>query len=156
MSSKVLPQAIADRLSIALTFAFVGPFIGSVAMFIAIVIAALASLNTGADYSSALPFIAAIFFMGYIFGFGPALIAGLVYALLPGALQRLMLAPFPGAGAVWIFFEILGATANSGLSANMSTEPMMLGAGAIASFACAWIARRSGWTPDHRSAAAAA
>lgn len=148
MSSKTLPKSISDRLCIALSFAFVGPFIGSVAVFAFILLMAL--LNPTGDFSGFMSITMLVFFMGYIFGIGPALVAGLIYALLPGGSQRLIFAPILGAASVSAFYMVLSATlANPGISPKLSMEPMMLAAGAISAFICAWIARRSGWTPDH-------
>lgn len=151
MSETPLPPSITGRLSTALTFAFVGPFFGSAAIFLLFLVIALFSLN--ANLSALFGFLFGVFGLGYIYGFGPALVAGIIYALLPGALQRLVLAPFYGAFAVWLFYAI--ATLLTDMSGIYGIEILMFGAGAVAALACAWIVRKSGWAPDHRRAPAA-
>lgn len=126
-------------------FTFVGPFIGAVAMLLFLLVIAFSSPSS--DLYALFPWAFVVIAMGYVFGLGPATVSGLIYALLPDALQRLVLAPLYGAIAVWLFYEIAGVSGHG--AGWMSNQPMMLAAGAIAALACAWIARRSGWTPDH-------
>ena len=145
MGSGALPRPVADRLYVWLTFTFVGPFVGAVAVLLLLL--AIAVNSPSSDFSALLPSVFLVVAMGYIFGVGPATFAGLIYALLPDVLQRLALAPLYGAVAVWLFYEAAGV---SGLGVGwMSNQPMMLAAGALAALACAWIARKSGWAPDH-------
>lgn len=145
MGSAILRPSIADRLRTGLMFTFVGPFIGAVGVLLFVVASALGS--PGMDFSELFSWSFLVIALGYVFGLGPATVSGLIYALLPGALQRLVLAPLYGAVAVWLFYELAGV-AGAG-AAWMSNQPMMLAAGAIAALACAWIARKSGWTPVH-------
>ena len=145
MGSGALPRSVAGRLYTWLMFTFVGPFVGAVGVLLFLI--AVAASSPSADLFTLLPWAFLIIAMGYIFGLGPATVSGLIYALLPDALQRLALAPLYGAIAVWLFYEAAGV---SGLGVgSMSNQPMMLAAGALAALACAWIARKSGWTPDH-------
>lgn len=49
--------------------------------------------GVGMDWSSAFSTLTLFVVVGYIFGIGPAFIAGVIYASLLAALQRLVLAP---------------------------------------------------------------
>ncbi|MEZ5957170.1 MAG: hypothetical protein R3C27_08185 [Hyphomonadaceae bacterium] len=135
----------ADRFVTLLLFTFVGPFMGTLAVLIL-------ALSSGGGSSSlaweGVPSaILILVMMGYVFGIGPALVTGIVYALIPHALQRIVFAPLYGVVATWAFFEIAGLV-SPGFSALGQSGAMWL-IGGVAALGCAAMARLMGWTPKH-------
>lgn len=126
-------------------FAIAGPLIGAGSLLLwAVADGAATGGFSWSSVPSAIPLLAV---MGFIFGIGPALFAGVIYALLPGAAQRVVLSPLYGAGATWLFFAIVGLF-NPSL-ATFGQSSMMWVTGGVAAFGCALIGRHLGWTPKH-------
>jgi len=102
---------------------------------------AIAMFVAGATASANLFIASAALFLalGYVLGLVPAAIAGVSFAFAPRGFQRLWLAPVFGVAGVWLA-DAIGGSISSGVLV-MGVEPVHLGAGAVAAFVCAWIAR---------------
>lgn len=138
-------SAVGNRVLTVLLFAIIGPFIGAFSLLLWAL--ANGAASAGMDWSgvaSAFPFFVV---MGYVFGAGPALLAGVIYSLLPGGAQRLVLAPLYGAIATWLATAIGGLFSAS--FASFGQSGMMWTTGAVAAFFCALVARNLGWMPKH-------
>lgn len=134
-----------NRFVTALLFTFVGPLIGSLSL-LAYAFAQGAAANSF-EWSSVPSGIIFFVTLGYIFGIGPAFVAGLIYASVPSALQRLVLAPLYGLVATWLAFAIIGLDNRAFAMFGQSAEMWITGG--VAAFGCALIARLLGWTPKH-------
>lgn len=120
-----------------LAFAAFGPPIGA-----AVVLLAFAGLALGAGLAAALAVLASaplFLVFGYVFGLGPALIAGVAYAWAPRALQRIVLAPLYGVAAVWLFHFVAGRFLDFPAPAESWFVPL---AAVVSAPACAFILRR--------------
>jgi hypothetical protein len=126
-----------DRAITGTTFLLLGPLIGALSLWLYITCMGLVrgELNEIALALEALPI---VLVGGYIAGFLPALLAGIIYASLPARWQRVVVSLFIGAFAALPFSFIV----DSILPGGMSPAWMFVGPGAVAAAACAFTARQ--------------
>ena len=135
-------ERLPSRRSTILTFLVLGPFVGSLCVFVGMAIAVSVAGGTasgGLIIASAGLFLA----LGYVLGLAPAAVAGGAYTFAPPRFQRLWLAPIFGIGGVWLA-DVISDVVSGGALVTGAT-PVHLGAGAVAALVCAWIARAQGW-----------
>ena len=115
-----------------------GPAVGGLAVGVVFAAAALWSGGAAQALLGALPL---FLVFGYLFGTGPAVMAGLAYAMAPAPLQRIALGPFYGIFSVVLFYLLFGRVI--GAPQEFGSSVLVIGAGAVAATACAAIVRVS-------------